>query len=207
MKITKIKMTKKGRYALFCGEEFLFSVDESTYADFGIHKDMELDDADLAELRKNSEYRKALNKAFSFLGVRDHSEHELYTKLLRTYDEETSRQAVDRVRELGYLDDAQFAGRYAEELLRKERSLGEIRRRLAEKRIDRDIIEEVMSGLQTDERPLIEQLINDKYLGRLRAEGGRQKVYSALLRKGFRSADISAVLRGFGEEEVGYGEE
>ena len=51
MKITEIKMTKKGRYALFCGEEFLFSVDESTFADFGLHRDMELSDADLEQLR------------------------------------------------------------------------------------------------------------------------------------------------------------
>ena len=67
MKITEIKMTKKGRYALFCGEEFLFSVDENTYADFGIHKGMDLDDQDLAELRKNSEYRNTAGNSHRWL--------------------------------------------------------------------------------------------------------------------------------------------
>ena len=207
MKITEIKMTKKGRYALFCGEEFLFSVDENTYADFGIHKGMDLDDQDLAELRKNSEYRKALNKPFTYLGIRDHSGHELYTKLQKTYDDETAAQAVARVRELGYLDDGGFARRYAEELLGKGKSLGEIRRRLADKRIARDIIDEVLDGIQTDERPLISELISGKYAGKLSSENGRQKVYAALLRRGFRSSDIIAALNGSEVDGIEYTED
>ena len=200
-------MTKKGRYALFCGEEFLFSVDENTYADFGIPKGMDLSDQDLTELRKNSEYRKALNKAFTYLGIRDHSEHELYTKLQKTYDDETAAQAVARVGELGYLDDGGFARRYAEELLGKGKSLGEIRRKLADKRIARDIIDEVLDGIQTDERPLISELISGKYAGKLSSENGRQKVYAALLRRGFRSSDIIAALNGSEVDGIEYTED
>ncbi len=207
MKITEIKMTKKGRYALFCGEEFLFSVDESTFADFGLHRDMELSDADLEQLRKSSEYRKAINKGFTLLGVRDHSEYELYTKLLKNFDEHTSAQAVARIRELGYLDDAAFARRYTEELLRKGKSAGEIRRRLSEKRISRETAEEILSDLETDERPLIAELIEGKYAAKLREPNGRQKVYAALLRRGFRSSDVSAALREFEGEDIEYTEE
>lgn len=200
-------MTKKGRYALFCGEEFLFSVDESTFADFGLHRDMELSDADLEQLRKSSEYRKALNKGFTLLGVRDHSEYELYTKLLKNFDEHTSAQAVARIRELGYLDDGAFARRYTEELLRKGKSAGEIRRRLSEKRISRETAEEILSDLETDERPLIAELIEGKYAVKLREPNGRQKVYAALLRRGFRSSDVSAALREFEVEDIEYTEE
>ncbi len=200
-------MTKKGRYALFCGEEFLFSVDESTFADFGLHRDMELSDADLEQLRKSSEYRKAINKGFTLLGVRDHSEYELYTKLLKNFDEHTSAQAVARIRELGYLDDAAFARRYTEELLRKGKSAGEIRRRLSEKRISRETAEEILSDLETDERPLIAELIEGKYAAKLREPNGRQKVYAALLRRGFRSSDVSAALREFEVEDIEYTEE
>ena len=200
-------MTKKGRYALFCGEEFLFSVDESTFADFGLHRDMELSDADLEQLRKSSEYRKALNKGFTLLGVRDHSEYELYTKLLKNFDEHTSAQAVARIRELGYLDDGEFARRYTDELLRKGKSAGEIRRRLSEKRISRETAEEILSDLETDERPLIAELIEGKYAAKLREPNGRQKVYAALLRRGFRSSDVSAALREFEVEDIEYTEE
>ena len=207
MVITDIKTTKKGRYALFCGDGFLFSIDEDTFLSFGIKKGKELSDDDLAELRKQSDYRKALDKAFSFLGIRDHSEYELYSKLLRTFDPDTSRQAVDRIRELGYLDDTSFAERYAGELLRKGKSLGEIRLKLNEKRISHEISESVLGALESDETPLIIDLINSKYLRKLSAENGRQKVYAALLRRGFRSRDITAALKGFGDSGDEFGEE
>jgi SOS response regulatory protein OraA/RecX len=114
---------------------------------------------------------------------------------------------VARVRELGYLDDGGFARRYAEELLGKGKSLGEIRRRLADKRIARDIIDEVLDGIQTDERPLISELISGKYAGKLSSENGRQKVYAALLRRGFRSSDIIAALNGSEVDGIEYTED
>lgn len=207
MIITDIKTTKKGRYALFCSDGFLFSIDEETYLSFGIKKGTDLSEDDLSELRKQSDYRKALDKAFSFLAIRDHSEYELYSKLLRTFDPDTSQQVVDRIRELGYLDDMSFAERYAGELLRKGKSLGEIRLKLNEKRIPREIAENVLESLETDETPLIISLINNKYLRKLSAENGRQKVYAALLRRGFKSRDIVSALKGFGDTTDEFGED
>lgn len=206
MIITEIKTTKKGRYALFCSDGFLFSIDEDTFVSFGIRKGIELTEDDLAELKKHSDYRKAIDKAFSFLGVRDHSEYELYTKLTRTFDPDTSRQAVDRVRELGYLDDSSFAERYAGELMRKGKSLGEVRQKLAEKRIPREISDSVLDSIEADEKPLIKDMINKKYLRKLSDENGRQKVYAALLRRGFRSRDIVSVLKEFGDATDEFGE-
>ena len=199
MIITEIKTTKKGRYALFCSDGFLFSIDEETFLSFEVRKGMELSEEDLTELKKHSDYRKALDKAFAFLSIRDHSEYELYSKLTRSFDPETSRQAADRVRELGYLDDRAFAERYAEELLRKGKSLGEIRQKFASKKIPPEIASEVLEAVETDEKPLIAELIRNKYMKKLAAENGRQKVYASLLRRGFRSRDIINALNDFGD--------
>ena len=94
MVITDIKITKKGKYALFCGSEFLFSVDEATSQAYDLHPGMDISEEGLSELRKRSEYNKALSRAFLILGSRDHSEYELFTKLSRSFDEETASAAV-----------------------------------------------------------------------------------------------------------------
>ncbi len=200
MEITDIKTTKKGRYALFCSDGFLFSVDEDTFVEFGIKKGITLSDNELSELRKRSDYRKAVDKAFTFLGIRDHSEYELYNKLLRTFDAETAAQAMARIRDLGYVDDRAFAERYRDELLRKNASIGEIRQRFAAKRIPREIAEDILSDVDTDEKSVIKGLIEKKYMKKLASDNGRQKVYASLMRKGFRSGDISAALKAIGEE-------
>ena len=194
MFITDIKRTKKGRYALFCGSDFLFSVDEDAYTYFDIHPGMEIGEEVLSELQKRSEYNKALNRAFLILGSRDHSEYELFTKLERSFDDETAGSVVSRIRELGYLNDETFAQRYSEELLRKGKSTAEIKSRLAAKRISADIIDAVVSNLDTDDRDSLRSLISKKYLGKLKEDDGRRKVYASLLRKGYRSGDIIAVL-------------
>jgi len=202
--LTDIKITKKGRYALFCGEEFLFSVDEETFASFHLHKGIELTEQEITSLRKHSDYNKALDRAFTYLGIRDHSEHELYSKLCRNFDEVTSAAAVDRIRELGYIDDQKFASMYAEELAGKGKSLNEIRSRLSSKYISRDIVDQTVSALDIDERNAIAELVQQKYIRRLTQENGVQKVYAALIRKGYRSADILSVLKELTAEEALY---
>ena len=142
---------------------------------------------------------------FLILGSRDHSEYELFTKLGRSFDDETAEAVVSRVRELGYLDDEAFAQRFSEELLRKGRSSAEIRSRLAAKRVSTDIVDAVVNSLDTDDRDSLRSLITKKYLRRLKEEDGRRKVYASLLRKGYRSSDIIAVLNetDFAEEYDG----
>ena len=194
MVITDIKITKKGKYALFCGSEFLLSVDENTCFDYDLHPGMEIGEDALAELRKRSEYNKALSRAFLILGSRDHSEYELYTKLTRSFDDGTVSAAVARIKELGYLDDERFARRYAEELQRKGRSTVEIRSKLAAKHITSDTAEAVIREIDTDDREALRALIEKRYMNRLRGQRGKEKVYGSLLRKGYMSSDIIAVL-------------
>lgn len=204
MVITDIKITKKGKYALFCGSEFLFSVDEETVSAFNLHTGMEIGEDGLAELRKRSEYNKALSRAFLILRSRDHSEYELYTKLGRSFDEDTAAAVVSRIKELGYLNDENFARRYAEELLRKGKSRAEIRVRLAVKRIDAETAESVIRDMETDDRESIRLLVEKKYVSKLQEQNGKNKVYGALLRRGYRSGDIIAVLNEFDFTEDHY---
>ena len=125
-RLTQIKETKKGRLALFFDGEFAFSLDENTFADAGLHQDDDLEEWQIEELRKQSETRRALDKAMDYLALRDHAAGELYQKLCRKFDAHSAAYAVARAGELGLLNDAGFARRRAAELLRKRKSRREI---------------------------------------------------------------------------------
>lgn len=194
VQVTEIKQTKKGRYALFCDGEFLFSVDEETFAQHHITTGMKLTDQELESIRQNSDNQKAFRKALDFLALRDHSTAELKTKLQRTFDEETAQHAVDRVLDIGYLDDRAFAQKYADELIhRKGTSLRGAQNKLWQKGLSRDIIEEVLSAYEQDETAQIRELIEKKYRAKL-AAGNTQAVFAALARRGFSASDIRAAL-------------
>ena len=199
-RLTQIKETKKGRMALFLDGAFAFSLDEDTFAKAALHEGENLDTARVEELRKQSDTRRALDKAMDYLSLRDHAAGELYQKLCRKFDAPSAAWAVARAGELGLLDDAAFARRRAAELLRKRKSRREIFTDLAAKGIDRDIAAQTVEALYAvddeGEDPEINTaraLVARQYAAKL-AAGKREQVAAALARRGFSHGVIRAVL-------------
>ena len=199
-RLTQIKETKKGRMALFLDGEFAFSLDEETFVKAALHTDDELEPWQVEELHKQSDTRRALDKAMDYLALRDHAAGELYQKLCRKFDEHSAAYAVARAGELGLLNDEAFARRRAAELLRKHKSRREITNDLAVKGIDRDtaarVTEELFAGDEDGESPEIANaraLVQRHYAAKL-AAGKRDQVAAALARRGFSHAVIKAVL-------------
>ena len=196
--ITQIKETKKGRLALFLDGEFALSLDEDTFAAAALHEKDEVEEWRLEELRRQSDTRKALDKAMDLLSLRDHAAGELYQKLCRKFDGPSAAYAVAKAQELGLLDDAAFARRRAAELLRNRKSRRAILDDLAAKGIDRDTAAGAVETLYADEEQDPEltaaiQLVQRHYAAKL-AAGRRDQVAAALARRGFSHAVIRQAL-------------
>ncbi len=198
--VSDIKNTKKGRYALFCDGEFLFSVDEETLLKHGLEKGSVLTKPELDALEKESDLHKAREKAYLYLTLRDHGERELYDKLKKDFDSHTCASVVARLKELGLLDDGKFGQKLAEELKKKGKSRAEIRNKLREKGLDRELIESLTCE-DSDETDTIRGIIRSGYLRKLSGENGYRRVYAALMRRGFRSSDVRRALATFTDRE------
>lgn len=199
-RLTQIKETKKGRLALFLDGEFVFSLDEETFARANLHEGDELESWQVEDLRKQSDTRRALDKAMDYLSLRDHASGELYQKLCRKFDAPSAAYAVARAGELGLLDDAGFARRRAAELLRKRKSRREILTDLAAKGIDRDTAAEAVEALyecdeegENPELATARALVQRHYAAKL-AAGKRDQVAAALARRGFSHTIIREAL-------------
>ena len=199
-RLTQIKETKKGRLALFLDGEFVFSLDEETFARANLHEGDDLESWQVEDLRKQSDTRRALDKAMDYLSLRDHASGELYQKHCRKFDAPSAAYAVARAGELGLLDDAGFARRRAAELLRKRKSRREILTDLATKGIDRDTAAEAVEALyeceeegEDPELATARALVQRHYAAKL-AAGKRDQVAAALARRGFSHAIIREAL-------------
>lgn len=149
-------------------------------------------------LKEQSDTRKAKDKALGYLSLRDHASGELYDKLCRKFDARSAAAAVAEMQRLGLINDENFARHRAKYLAEQNRSPREIRRRLAEKGIDRDAVDTALAELAPDETQACRALIEKNYGRRLR-EGGRDKVIAALARRGFSYGAIRAALEQCGE--------
>ena len=171
--LTQIKETKKGRMALFFDGEFAFSLDADTFAKADLHEEDLLEEWQIEDLRKQSDTRRALDKAMDYLSLRDHAAGELYQKLCRKFDEHSAAYAVARAGELGLLNDADF---------------------------DRDTVAEAVEALYAEaddgEDPELANaraLVERHYAAKL-AAGKRDQVAAALARRGFSHSVIRAAL-------------
>ena len=202
MIVTAVLKKKKYLSDLYIDGELAFTLDTRTLQEEGIRKGVEVSDEQLHNLVIMSEHRRAKEKALYFLGFRDHTRKELFNKLKRTESENAAEYAVNKMIELGFVDDERFARNYAEQLITvKHLSIRGVRQKLFEKGVERDIIDEDLEEFEIDPQENIRALIERKYERYLNDEKGVKKTVSALQRMGYNWSDINAVIREYTEEE------
>lgn len=202
MIVTAVIKKKKYLSDLYIDGELAFTLDSRVLLENGIRKDLPITDENLHRLVIESENRRAKEKALYLLGFRDHTRRELLTKLMRTNNERSSEYAVEKMIELGFVDDERFARRYAEQLAQvKHMSSRGIRQKLYEKGVERELIDQVMEELEINPQDNIRSLIERKYERYLNDEKGIKKTVSALQRMGYGWSDIKAVLDEYTKEE------
>lgn len=213
MKLLEIKPRRKGLSELLfdCelnpaefgaaeGPTGLIALDSEVLLINGVTENAEISTEKLKELVFKSNLKRAKDKALWYLSCCDHTKKELFTKLRKSFGEEASSVAVSRMTELGLLDDFRFAKRFFEScLFDGKRSIREIEYKLSLKGVDKDIIKEVKAEIleNTDYSAIdtLVEIINKKYLSKLNGDRKEtEKVFAALLRKGFNSSDIKAAF-------------
>ena len=201
MIITAIEPRRKSLSAIFIDGEFAVKLDTETVLSERLKVGEEIDDERLLELIKTSDARRAKEKALWLISYRDHSEGELRQKLSKDYGEEAVDKAINRLMELGLINDESFAKKYAESLSQKHLSNRQIQQKLRLKGIDRELSSETVEGLDLDEKEEIRALINKKYIRKLSDEADLRRTVAALQRRGFSYSDIRSVLSEFAELE------
>ncbi len=199
MEITAVEPRRKGFSALYIDGEFAMKLDTQTLIENRFSAGREIDDEDLREIIRQSNERRAKEKALRLISYRDHSKKELTDKIRRTCDEQSAEKAVERLEELGLVNDVGFARRYAEQLIfTKNMSKRRAKTELALKGIDRDVIEDVLDEIDVEPREQIRAVLEKKY-SRITDEKSKCRAVAALQRLGFGWDDIKCVIKEFTE--------
>lgn len=201
MIVTAIEPRRKSLSAIFIDGEYALKLDTETVIAERLKIGEEIDDERLHELIKSSDTKRAKEKALWLISYRDHSEGELRQKLLRDFGEEAVDKAIERLCELGLINDEGFARKYAESLSHKHMSQRQIEQKLRQKGLDKELTSETLEDLNLDEKEEIRALINKKYLRKLSDEGDLRRTIAALQRRGFGYSDIRSVIEEFTEFE------
>ena len=195
MRITAIEPRRKGLSAVYIDGEFAMKLDTQTLLENRADVGREISD-------EESNERRAKEKALWLISYRSHSKKELKEKIRRTCDADAAEKAVERMEELGLVNDEQFAAAYARKLLlEKKMTRRTAAFELSRKGIDRETADRVLEEIEVDYRDNIRAVIEKKYRN-IQDEKIRRRAVAALQRLGYGWEDIKSVLEEFNEKEV-----
>lgn len=187
---------------LLLDDEYIITTDEDFWAENYIKDGTDIDEDEWNKLVTKINFKKAVDKCYDFLSRRDHSVKELKIKLLRTVDENSADAAIEKMLELGYLDDEKYAQTLVRHLLdNKNMSKNFVKQEMYKRGLSADIINNILENTEFDNSANCVELITTKYRNKLRAEGGKDKVTAALMRKGFSYYDIKHAFEMIEDEE------
>lgn len=128
-----------------------------------------------------------LGRAYTYLGHRDRSVAEMRKHLLgRNIGEATVEEAIERLLEQGYLDDARLAQRFAEDRRTLDSWGSErIERRLVELGVDRDLIASALEELGEGEIDSALELLRRRFPTPPANDRERDRALGLLVRRGY----------------------
>ncbi len=201
MKIVEIKPSKLhlNLVSFSNGQEVL--LDKDVCAEHSLMTDMEITEEDFKNLKFQSDYVRAKSRALWYLDRMDYSEKALFDKLvLKGFDKKASSAVIAKFVELGLLDDRRFGERLCEKLLNSGSSKRAAMQKMYQKGLTYDLCRELLEENDSDEEDAILKLIEKKYAQKLEDKENYQKVYAALVRRGFSYGDVSRALKKYLED-------
>jgi regulatory protein len=204
MKITKItqQVKQRDRYSVFLDGKYSFSLSEQALLDSKLVSGQELTQEEVTEYKQLSTDDKLYNRVLRWIALRSRSvwETEFYLKR-KDADESQIKQIIDKLTQLGLLDDRKFAEAFVHDrrLLRSSSSR-KIKLELQKKRVPRDIIDQVLAEDETDTDAMLKDVIVRKRQ-QSKYRDDELKLMQYLARQGWGYGDIKQALAELSEED------
>ena len=194
--ITDLKKTDAKRVEICLNGEIFLWLYQGEARSLSLTKGMILSEEQYENLLHGVIGKRAIKRAVHLIERQERTERQLREKLsLSEYPEEAVEDAVSYVKKRRYLDDE----RYARTIIRfhqTERSKMRLKSDLIKRGVSKDVIERCMEEeFSSDEKAQIRALLEKKGFSQSEADRNEsRKMYQFLMRRGFRSSDILAVM-------------
>jgi regulatory protein len=211
VKVTSVEPQKKNpkRFNVFLDGQFAFGADEDLVVDYRLVPGKAIDPADLDKILFDGEVGKLMERVYGLFNIRMRSEKELrdylknlsFKRKIKGKDEISPiviESTIDRAMQKGLVNDLEFAKSWIEGRSKKY-GINRIKQELAQKGIDRQIIEEVAISSQPSGASIEETAINllERKLRSWRAlqpQEFKKKASDFLLRRGFEYSVVRKVV-------------
>ncbi len=182
-----VRQPRRRRVNVFVDGEFALALGRELAAERDVRPGRALSRAELAALGAEEARRGALEAALCLLSYRPRSERELRIRLARKgFAGGVVRRTLDRLRELGYVNDAEFARFYTEtQQAARPRAQRVVRAELRWRGVAQPLAEEATAGIADEEAAYRAASRRARALRELAYPRFRERLGGFLTRRGF----------------------
>jgi regulatory protein len=193
--ITALEIQKrdKERVNVFLDNEYAFSLSLLNAAP--LRKGQSLSDQEINQLKTQDQLQRAVDQAARFLSYRPRSSTEIRDNLKKRFDAVTIDAAIEKLKDLNYLDDRAFARYWVENRdTFKPRSTSALRYELRQKGLEPTVIDEVLNDFDNQSSAYRAAEAKARRFRNLTMTDFRNKMSSYLQRRGFDYGTIRETL-------------
>ena len=203
MVIQELKPSKRveGRWLAVLEDGSILRVGEGEVVEFALYAGKELSEEEAERLQGAARWSGLRAKAIELLARKPQSRRELERKLREWEASEEELGAIcDRMEELGYLNEPEYAGRIVRHYAQKGFGERKIRDELYRRGVPRELWDEALEQIgEADSAAAIDAFLEKKLRGS-RDPKEIKRASDALARRGFAWPEISDALRRYGME-------
>ncbi len=199
MIITKVSPRRKSLTCLYIDGEEAVQIDREVFLLSPYKEGSVISDQELFCLIEQSEQKRAKSRALYYLERKNYFKKDLVPKLCPAFSKEIAMFAVDKMEELGFVNDLEYGKMYARDMVNLKK-YGKIRVKseLYRKAIDKEIIEEILAELWQEEDNSVQNIIDileKKYSNYNEDEKVKRRALAFLQRKGYTFSQIKQAIK------------
>lgn len=202
MVIRELKSSQRveGRWLAILEDNTILRMSENEVIDFALYAGKELSDEETAALLGSVQRSARKEKTIELLSRKPQSRRELERKLTQwEASEEETAALCDRMEELGYLNDAEYAAKVVRHYSAKGFGVRKLRDELYRRGVPRDLWDKALEQAEAPD-DAIDAFVAKKLAGKTPDPKELKKISDALARRGHSWSDISAALRRYNVE-------
>lgn len=185
--------TKKSKVVFQDGESLALYNGEIRRLDIAVGK--EIDEEEYYTTIYPVLKKRAFARLMHILEKSFKSENDIVKKLkLSFYPEEAIKEAIEKAKKFGYINDDRYAERYINTYKDKYSKM-KLKYKLLEKGINKEIIDNALESFTVDEEPMIKKLLNKKHYFETEEPDKKQKIIASIMRQGFKYQKIKDVIK------------
>ena len=201
MLITALRRTASDRFTVVLADGGEIESSLGVVTDLRLFTGKDLEEEELAALRRDSSRSLARDKALEMISRRLMSRKELREKLLQKgADVDAADYSADWLQEHGFLNDESYAAAVARHYAAKGYGAGRVRSELGRRGVDRALWDEAV-----EQMPAADEKLHKFIAARLKDPNDREqlrRIGAALFRRGYSWEEIRTALRRYSDEII-----